>query len=46
LPLKLISFQGALSNNRSQLQWTVAENESGKYFEKKALTEEIIQLPV
>jgi hypothetical protein len=33
LPLKLISFQGALSNNRSQLQWTVAENESGKYFE-------------
>jgi len=33
LPLKLISFQGALSNNRSQLQWTVAENETGKYFE-------------
>jgi hypothetical protein len=33
LPLKLISFQGGLTNNRSQLQWTVAENEAGKYFE-------------
>jgi hypothetical protein len=33
LPLKLISFQGALNNSQSQLQWTVAENETGKYFE-------------
>src|SRR5688500_5772403 len=33
LPLKLIPFQGALNNSQSQLQWTVAENETGKYFE-------------
>jgi hypothetical protein len=33
LPLKLLSFQGSLNNSQSQLQWTVAENETGKYFE-------------
>jgi hypothetical protein len=33
LPLRLVSFQGSLNNSQSQLQWTVAENETGKYFE-------------
>jgi hypothetical protein len=33
LPIKLLSFQGSLTNNKAQLQWSVAENENGNYFE-------------
>lgn len=33
LPVKLISFEGAVVNHRSQLTWSVDENETGEYFE-------------
>ena len=33
LPVKLLSFQGGLSKDQAQLNWTVAENETGNYFE-------------
>ena len=33
LPVKLLSFQGSLSKAQTQLNWTVAENETGNYFE-------------
>ena len=33
LPVKLLSFQGGLSKAQTQLSWTVAENETGNYFE-------------
>ena len=33
LPVKLLSFQGGLSKTQTQLNWTVAENETGNYFE-------------
>lgn len=33
LPLQLTSFQGNVNNNKANLQWTVAENETGYSFE-------------
>ena len=33
LPVKLLNFQGNLSKTQAQLNWTVAENETGNYFE-------------
>ena len=33
LPLKLTGFQGALVADKTQLQWSVAENETGDLFE-------------
>lgn len=33
LPIKIISFQGALVNNKAQLKWTVGDNETGQHFE-------------
>ena len=33
LPIKLLSFTGSLSNNKAQLSWSVAENETGERFE-------------
>jgi hypothetical protein len=33
LPLRLISFQGNFNNNKVNLQWTVAQNETGTSFE-------------
>lgn len=33
LPVQLISFNGSLINNKVQLKWFVAENETGNYFE-------------
>jgi hypothetical protein len=33
LPVKLTSFSGSLVNNKVQLKWTVAENETGDRFE-------------
>ena len=33
LPLKLLGFTGSLLNNKASLQWSVADNETGKYFE-------------
>lgn len=33
LPLKLISFSGSFVNEKPQLQWTTAENETGDHFE-------------
>ena len=33
LPVKLLNFQGGLSKTQTQLNWTVAENETGNYFE-------------
>lgn len=33
LPVKLLSFQASLSKTQTQLNWTVAENETGNYFE-------------
>ena len=33
LPVKLLSLQGSVSNNKAVIEWSVAENESGKYFQ-------------
>lgn len=33
LPLKLVSFSGSQTNNKAQLSWQVAENETGDHFE-------------
>ena len=33
LPIQLISFSGSLVNNKTQLKWFVAENETGNHFE-------------
>lgn len=33
LPLQLISFQGNVNNNKVNLQWAVADNETGRSFE-------------
>ena len=33
LPIKLLSLQGGLSNNETVINWSVAENESGQYFQ-------------
>ena len=33
LPVKLLSFQGSVSKTHTQLNWTVADNETGNYFE-------------
>lgn len=33
LPIKLLSFTGSLSNNRAQLSWSVADNETGDQFQ-------------
>jgi hypothetical protein len=33
LPVKLIQFTGAVINEKLQLNWTVASNETGSYFE-------------
>ena len=33
LPVKLLGFNGSLLNNKASLQWSVADNETGKYFE-------------
>ncbi len=39
LPVKLISFTGNLSNEKAQLNWLVAENETGNYFEIQKSTD-------
>lgn len=33
LPVKLLTFQGSVSNNNALIEWSVAENESGSYFQ-------------
>ena len=33
LPLQLLNFQGNVNNNKANLQWSVAENETGYSFE-------------
>ena len=33
LPVTLLSFQGSLSKEQAQLQWNVADNQTGDYFE-------------
>jgi hypothetical protein len=33
MPVKLISFAGSTANNRAQLKWSVAENETGDHFQ-------------
>jgi hypothetical protein len=33
LPIKLLSFNAGLVNNKASLQWSVADNETGNYFE-------------
>jgi hypothetical protein len=33
LPIQLISFSGSVVNNKVQLKWFVAENETGEHFE-------------
>ncbi len=33
LPITLLSFQGSLSKNEAQLQWNVADNHTGDFFE-------------
>jgi hypothetical protein len=33
VPIKLISFNGSLLNNKASLLWSVADNETGAYFE-------------
>jgi hypothetical protein len=33
LPIKLLSFNASLVNNKASMQWSVADNETGKYFE-------------
>jgi hypothetical protein len=38
LPVKLVSFQGALNKNAVQLNWLIAENETAKSFEVQRST--------
>jgi hypothetical protein len=38
LPVKLVSFQGALNKNKVQLTWLIAENETAKSFEVQRST--------
>jgi hypothetical protein len=33
LPVKLINFQGSINNNKGQLKWAVADNETGDHFQ-------------
>jgi hypothetical protein len=33
LPIQLVRIQGSIQNNDAVVEWTVAENESGNYFE-------------
>jgi hypothetical protein len=33
LPIKLINFQGSINNNKGQLKWAVADNETGDHFQ-------------
>jgi hypothetical protein len=33
LPVTLLSFQGSLAKDQAQLNWSVADNETGNYFE-------------
>lgn len=33
LPVKLMSFRGAVAGNKAQLQWSVADNETGNFFQ-------------
>ena len=33
LPVKLLSLQGSVNNNNALIEWSVAENESGSYFQ-------------
>ena len=33
LPVKLINFQGSIHNNKGQLKWAVADNETGDHFQ-------------
>lgn len=33
LPLHLLAFNGSLNNKKAQFEWSVAENETGNYFE-------------
>jgi hypothetical protein len=33
LPVKLLGFNGSLLNNKASLQWSVADNETGNYFD-------------
>jgi hypothetical protein len=33
LPVQLVRIQGSIQNNNAVIEWTVAENESGNYFE-------------
>lgn len=33
LPIKLLSLQGSLNNNEATINWSVAENESGQFFQ-------------
>jgi hypothetical protein len=39
LPIKLLSFQAALSKDQAQLSWTVADNQTGDYFEVERSTD-------
>jgi hypothetical protein len=39
LPIKLTSFQGSLTADKTQLQWSVAENETGDLFEVQRSSE-------
>jgi len=38
LPVKLVSFNGSVNKNRTQLQWMVAENETARNFEVQRST--------
>lgn len=33
LPVKLMNFQGSVAGNKAQLKWSVADNETGNYFQ-------------
>ena len=33
MPVKLINFQGSINNNKGQLKWAVADNETGDHFQ-------------
>lgn len=39
LPVRLLAFQGNVQNNSALLQWTVAENETGNFFEVERSTD-------
>lgn len=39
LPVTLLSFQGALAKDQAQLNWSVADNETGNYFEVERSTD-------